>query len=61
MRLLGKEHYELMQMFEKIVTGYRTDKENKELWAKGIIYQDGEYNKLFLAYRKGYSFGKVVS
>lgn len=38
----------------------RLDKEDKSLWAKGNIYQDGMTNELFLAYRKGYGFGKQV-
>jgi hypothetical protein len=57
--LLCKEHYDLIEMFEKDVTGYRTDKEPKELWASGNVYQHGEYNKLFHVYRKGYAFGKT--
>ena len=59
--MLGqREHYALMEMFEKEYTGQRTDKENKELWAKGYLYQDGHTNTLFLAYRKGYAFAKCL-
>ena len=57
--LLCKEHYDLIEMFEKTVTGFRTDKEPKELWAKGHVYQHGEYNRLFIVYREGYSYGKT--
>lgn len=55
-----KEHYDLMLKFERDFKGVRLDRENKELWAKGNIYQDGNVNSLFLAYRMGYSFGKVA-
>lgn len=58
--LKTKEHIELIAMFEREYSG-RNDKEAKELWPKGIIYQDGHRNNLFLAYRKGYAFGKAVT
>lgn len=58
--LKSKEHYELIEMFEREFVG-RFDKEPKELWPKGYIYRDGQLNQLFLAYRRGYSFGKLVS
>ena len=58
MGLFSKEHYEIMKQFEKDMKYHNFDKENKELWEKQIIYQDGEVNKLFLAYRLGYSLGK---
>ena len=54
------EHIELMQMFEKEYTGFRNDKEPKDLWPKGIVYQDGKANEIFLAYRRGYAYGKVI-
>lgn len=60
MSLNGKEHEELMAMFEKEFVGYRLDHEPKALWSSGAIYQDGAVNQLFLAYRRGYAFGKAV-
>jgi hypothetical protein len=56
----GQYHIDLMKMFEKEFTGYRRDKEPKDLWPKGRIYQDGKLNELFLAYRRGASYGLVV-
>ena len=53
------EHTELMKMFEKVFSG-RKDKEPKASWPHGIIYQDGQVNELFLAYRHGYAYGKSV-
>lgn len=53
--LLTKEHYDLMAQFEREHSG-RFDKEDKALWLKGIIYQDGRVNELFLVYRRGYAF-----
>lgn len=56
-----KEHYELISEFERNFKGIRLDKEkNKELWKKGHVYENGETNSLFLAFRLGYSVGKVV-
>lgn len=55
-----QEHIDLVAMFEREYTGRRLDKEAKELWKLGRIYQHGELNELFLAYRKGYALGKAV-
>ena len=54
------EHIDLMAMFEKEFRGRRLDRESKELWPMQRIYQNGETNELFLAYRRGYSLGKAV-
>jgi len=58
--LKTKEHEDLMAMFEREFKGRRLDKERKEFWTMGRIYQDGELNELFLAYRRGYTFGKAL-
>lgn len=59
--LISKEHYELLNEFEKTFSHLRFDKEEKTLWSQGYIYQNGEANQLFLAYRHGFSFGKAVA
>lgn len=53
--LVTKEHYDLLAQFEREHSG-RFDKEAKEFWPRGIIYQDGHMNELFLSYRRGYAF-----
>lgn len=53
--LVTKEHYDLLTQFEREHSG-RFDKEAKEFWPRGIIYQDGRVNEQFLAYRRGYAF-----
>ena len=53
-----REHEEIMEMFEKTFKYNRLDKEDKSLWPRGRIYQHGETNELFLAYRHGYALGK---
>jgi hypothetical protein len=60
--LFGSEHYELLAQFERDCKDQigRTDKEPKGIWHKGHIYQDGATNAVFLAYRKGYAYGKAV-
>lgn len=55
MKIFDQEHYDLMIQFEREHSG-RFDKEAKEFWPKGIVYQDGHINELFLAYRRGYAF-----
>jgi hypothetical protein len=55
-----KEHYDLMATFERAYSGYRPDREpDKKLWAKGQLYENGETNALFRAYRDGYALGKI--
>lgn len=58
--LKTKEHHELIAQFDRDYSHFRTDKEPKELWEKGIVYQDGTTNQLFRAYQSGYSFAKAV-
>lgn len=49
-----------MAMFEREYKGScRLDREDRSVW-KYRIYQNGEANNLFLAYRRGYAFGKAV-
>lgn len=57
MTLFSKDHYDLMTMFEREFKGHRLDRETKDQWPKGYVYQNGETNNLFLAYRRGYAFG----
>lgn len=58
MKVGGLEFYDLLEMFEKDYPG-RHDKEPYDMWPMKVIYQDGEMNKMFQAYIKGYSFGKL--
>lgn len=59
MSLFSREHYELLAQFEREFKHRRLDKEAKDLWPKGVVFQDGHVNELFLAYRKGHAFGKL--
>lgn len=58
--LKTQEHYDLMAQFERQFKGRRLDREGKQDWARGVIYQDGQTNDLFAAYRWGYALGKAV-
>lgn len=60
MTLNIQEHCDLMAMFEREYKGARLDYEDKAMWPKGHIYQNGETNNLFLAYRKGCAYGRAV-
>jgi len=59
--ILSREHYELMEMFERQFKGHRLDKEDKSYWPRGNVYQSGETNNLFLAYRLGFAYGKATT
>lgn len=61
MTLFDKDHYDLMDQFEKLFRREgRMDREAKDQWAKGYIYQHGEINRLFNAFRHGYALGQAV-
>ena len=65
MGISDKEHYELMEQFEKDCKhlpyrSLRFDRDSKEYWPKGQFYQHGDTNSAFLACRLGYSFGRAV-
>jgi hypothetical protein len=60
MTIKDKEFYDLINFFDRQFSG-RKDKEPKELWSKGHIYQDGERNNLFLVFRSGYCLGKEIT
>ena len=67
MQIHTQDHEEIIAAFEKtfpLFTGYcprRFDKEGKELWPKGRIYQNGEVNALFGVYRHGVSYGRATA
>lgn len=58
----SKEHYDMMEFFEKSFKGrWRLDREtDKAMWARGAIYQHGEANAAFLAFRQGVAYGKAI-
>lgn len=56
-----KGHEELMRHFESLYKGERLDREAKDLWKSGHIYQHGEVNNLFLAFRKGVAYGLAIA
>ena len=58
--LFSAEHYELMLMFEKEYYWFNHVKHEKEHWEDGEIYWNKNTNEMFLAYRRGYVFGKTV-
>lgn len=60
MQIKTQEHYDIIAMFEKLGLGVRYEKEAKELWQKGHVFQHGETNNLFLAFRHGVAFGKAL-
>ena len=61
LKAFGKEHYELMDQFERDYKHCGTSRESKEFWKIGAFYQNGQVNELFKAYSKGYAFHKSTS
>lgn len=60
MQLITKEHYDVIAAFERIFGQkphyMRLDKETKDQWARGCIYQNAETNALFKAFRHGVAY-----
>jgi hypothetical protein len=50
MKVGTKEHYELMEQFERDYPYLRLDRENGSSWKSGQIYQSGETNNYFKMY-----------
>jgi hypothetical protein len=59
MLLFTKEHYEMMEHFEKDAPG-RTNREPKENWSRHMFYENGEVNNAFLAFQRGVAYGRSV-
>lgn len=66
MTLGSAEHYAMMKAFEAYakqapgIVSCRFDKEAKEQWSLGNIYQDGHTNNLFNLYAAGYANARCV-
>jgi hypothetical protein len=61
MQIKSQEHYDLMTSFERTFKGRRFDRESKDIWPIGAVYQDGQVNELFKAYRMGYALHKSIA
>jgi len=60
----SKEFHEAMDQFERDLKRQtsiplRFEREDRVLWPKGIVYQDGRTNDAFTAYRWGYAFAEA--
>lgn len=61
MTLGSKEHYEIIEMFEKLYAEFGIfEKTEKSDWSTGEIYSDEKTNSMFIMFRHGVSFGKVL-
>lgn len=57
--MLGtQEHYDIIAFFEKSYPG-RNDKESKELWRIGQVFQHGDRNNEFKMFLSGYMLGRL--
>jgi hypothetical protein len=61
MQIKTAEHYEIIEFFDRQHSHMRLDKESKEMWCKGRVYQNDEVNNLFLAFRSGVAYGKALA
>ena len=58
---MTKEFYDQVAVFERIYSNLRLDKEDKKLWRKKQFYQNGETNKLFIAFLEGFAMAKHMA
>jgi ethanolamine utilization protein EutA (predicted chaperonin) len=62
LKMIGtKEHYDLLENFERNFKYLRLDREkNKELWKIQAVYENGETNMCYRAFLLGYSLAKSM-
>lgn len=60
MTIGSQELIDMMASFERECKEGRLDREDKELWKIGHYYQDGEVNKAWRWFQRGYSNGRAV-
>jgi len=60
MTIKDKEHYELMDAFEKTFKAKQPPRESKDLWHRSIFYCNGKLNNDFVMFRHGYMLGKSI-
>ena len=61
MSIKEKEHYDLMDAFEKHYKYRDLKREPKDIWHRGAIYCHGEINHEFIVFRDGYVLGKSIA
>jgi hypothetical protein len=62
MQIGSKEHYDILEMFDKTFANYETTKEvDISLWRQGYVYCNGKTNDLYKAYMFGYAHGRAIN
>lgn len=55
-----KEHYDILDNFEREHGHMRLDREPTDQWSHGHVYQSGETNNAYREYLAGYMLGRCV-
>ena len=58
--LWTKEHYDILESFEREHRHMRLDRVDKSEWARGYVYQAGDTNSAYREYLAGYMLGRCV-
>lgn len=66
MTLGSKDHHDAIAMFDKIVATnsqmrVRLDKKPRDMWKKGVVYQDAAANIAFAAFLQGVAWGRATA
>ena len=59
MSLFTKEYYEALEMFESQFK-FKPERESKEMWASGQVFCNGEINRDWKSFEKGYALARCV-
>lgn len=51
----------LMAGFERIYKRNRLDREDRQFWRLGVVYQHGETNAAFNFFHQGYEYAKCLA
>ena len=59
MNLFSKEYYEALDAFESAI-GFKPDREEKDQWKSGNVYCNGDTNRDWKMFEKGYALARCV-
>ena len=59
MSLFTKEYYEALEVFEGVL-GFKPEREERENWKAGNVYCNGDVNRDWKMFERGYALARCV-
>ena len=56
----SKEFYDVLAQFEQTYKYKKLTREDKSLWSRGQVYENGAINELYKAFAAGYANGRLA-